>query len=177
MGDYERWKPDFAGLDAIYGVSSRIEADDDEQDAADGNGSQTEEGTTHWISLDGGMASSWALPDGKQFWTVSLLSKNPPDRSLKTSTTRTEEEEKLYNAEVALGGYSLDDTKKVLQRYENAWHPVAGKFENLFQSSERIVRTPLYYRAWEKSEIGGHNVVVIGEAARLMLPTSGQGTF
>lgn len=175
MGDWERWKPEFAGLDAIYGVSSRIETDSDSQEV-ETDEMMVEEGTTHWISLDGAMASSWALPDRKQFWTVSLLNKTSPDRSLKTGTDPNANEERLYGARVSLGGYSIDDTKKILQRYENAWHPTAGNFGNLFSNSERIVRTPLYYRAWEESEIGGANVVVIGDAARLMLPSSGQGT-
>ena len=171
----QRWKPDFAGVDAIYGVSKRIESAVEDGEDTGGEGEQRE-GDTHWVFVDGGMASTWALEEGKMFWTISLFSKTPPGRE-KKSPKPQEGEDKLYGANVSLGGYGFEETKTALESYENAWHPTAGNFGKLLRNSERIVRTPLWYRAWEGDEIGGGDVVVIGDAARLMLPTSGQGTY
>lgn len=162
-----RWKPDFAGADAIYGVSRRIERENGDE------GNEQREGDTHWVFLDGGLASTWALAEGKTFWTLTYLSKTPPER--KSGLASKQEEASLYGAPVNLGRCSLEETRAVLEKYEKAWHPTAGTFGNLLKNSERIVRTPLYYRAWEAEEIAGENVVLIGDASRLMLPTSGQG--
>jgi len=159
-----RWKPEFGGADVVYGVS-RSERESGQEEAG------TEQGDTHWVFLDGGMASTWALPQGKVFWTLTCMSKTPPGRA-----DRAAGEHSLYGAPVSLGGYALEDTKGFLWKYEKVWHPTAGEFGNLFRNSERIVRTPLWYRAWEAEEIAGENVVLIGDAARLMLPTSGQGS-
>jgi hypothetical protein len=84
-------------------------------------------------------------------------------------------QEKLYGADVTLGGHSFEETEAFLQKFEDAWHPAAGNFGELFRRSERIVRAPLWYRAWEEDEIGEKNAVLIGDASRLMLPSSGQG--
>ncbi|PMD62359.1 FAD/NAD(P)-binding domain-containing protein [Hyaloscypha bicolor E] len=167
------WSPAFAGADAIYGVSRRMERSGDRV----GEGEEQMEGDTHWVFLNGGMGSTWALREGKVFWTLTFFTKTPPERKSAAATRRGEGEgeSNLYGASVSLGGYSLEETQKVLEKYENAWHPTAGTFGNLLRNSERIVRTPLYSRAWEAEEIVGENMVLIGDASRLMLPTSGQG--
>ncbi|KAE9371769.1 FAD/NAD(P)-binding domain-containing protein [Stipitochalara longipes BDJ] len=169
----ERWKPVFAGADAIYGVSKRPGGIVGEAE------SEQKEGDTHWVFVDGGMASTWALKEGKVFWTLSALSKTPPERKAAGSEAarrqREEGDSMLYGATVSHGGYGFEDTKKILEKYEDVWFPGGGTFGELLRSSERIVRTPLWYRAWEEEEIAGENVVLIGDAARLMLPTSGQG--
>lgn len=167
----ERWKPYFSGADGIYGISKPIEGLSSSE-----TGEETKDGDTHWVLLDSGTASTWALPGGRQFWTISFPSKSPPQRTSNVEDARKQTESKLYGAEVTLGGYSLAETEEVLKNSENAWHPVAGNFGELFRRSERIVRAPLWYRAWEKDEIGGKNLVLIGDASRLMLPSSGQGT-
>jgi 2-polyprenyl-6-methoxyphenol hydroxylase-like FAD-dependent oxidoreductase len=59
---------------------------------------------------------------------------------------------------------------------ENRLHSIVGNFGNLLPSSERILPTPLWYHVWEADEIARENIVLIGDAARLMLPTSGQGS-
>jgi FAD-dependent urate hydroxylase len=171
----KRWKPDFAGADAIYGISRPVEMSDADEGNVGESGRKSKEGDTHWVFLESGMASTWALREGKLFWTIAVLSKTLPERKKVSGSNQEQGDGSLYGATVTLGGYELEDTKKVLERYEDAWHPVAGKFGNLLRSSERIVRTPLWYRAWEADEIAGDNVVLIGDAARLMLPTSGQG--
>ena len=159
----QRWRPEFAGADVVYGVS-RVGRESGEEGADD-------EGDTHWVFLDGGMASTWALPEGKVFWTLTSLSKTQPAKPGRSKDA----EYSLYGAPVSLGGYTLEDTRAFLEKHEEVWHPTAGDFGSLFRNSERIVRTPLWYRAWEGEDIAGENVVLIGDAARLMLPTSGQG--
>lgn len=166
----DRWKPEFAYADGIYGVSKPMDracATESEEDVQDGD--------THWVLLDSGTASTWALPGNKQFWSISFPSNLPPKRLSAAEHPQKKKVDKLYDADLILGGYDLQETQEILKRYENAFHPIAGTFGELYKRSERIVRAPLWYHAWEESEIGGKNVVVIGDASRLMLPTSGQG--
>lgn len=165
----ENWRPYFSAADGIYGVSKPIE----KHTTGEGEAEETA-GDTHWVLLDSGTASTWELPGGRQFWTISFPSKKPPERN---SQNHKPKEAKLYGADVTLGGHSFEETAAFLKKSEDAWHPVAGSFGELFRRSERIVRAPLWYRAWEEDEISGANVVLIGDASRLMLPSSGQGTF
>ena len=160
MGE-ERWKPEFSYSEGIYGVSSKV----GEREAHLGD--------THWILLDSGTASTWALPDGKQFWTISLPSSAPPLRS--STEARPVQEYSRDGAEVSTGGYSVESTEAILKAHENVWHPVSGTFGEVFKNSERIVRAALWHRAWEAEEISSGNIVAIGDAGRAMLPTSGQG--
>ncbi|KAJ5130267.1 FAD/NAD(P)-binding domain-containing protein [Penicillium bovifimosum] len=166
----DRWKPEFAYADGIYGVSKpmdRARSTESEEDMQDGD--------THWVLLDSGTASTWALPGGRQFWSISFPSNLPPKRMTAAEHLQKQKVDKAYGADLILGGYDLQETRGILKRHENAFHPIAGNFEELYKRSERIVRAPLWYHAWEESEIGGKNIVVIGDASRLMLPTSGQG--
>jgi FAD-dependent urate hydroxylase len=167
----DRWKPTFAYADGIYGVSKPV----NQARATEGD-EDMEDGDTHWVLLDSGTASTWALPGGRQFWTISFPSGAPPKRTSAPAEPQKQESDKLYGADLTLSGYDLEETKEILRRYENSFHPVAGSFGELYKRSERIVRAPLWYHAWDENEIGGKNVVVIGDASRLMLPTSGQGT-
>ena len=171
-GKGEKWKPSFAYADGLYGVSKPIE----NPRAVDGE-DEMKDGDTHWVLLDRGTASTWALPGGRQFWTICFPSDTPPARARAGDGTQKQRVDKLYGADLTLGGYDLEETKQILKKYENAFHPVAGSFKELYKRSERIVRAPLWYHAWDEKEIGGKNIVVIGDASRLMLPTSGQGTL
>lgn len=71
--------------------------------------------------------------------------------------------------------YKEDETLEILKRHAGVFHPVTGTFGKLLECSERIIRTPLRQRVWEENEIQVGNVVLIGDAGRLMLPSSGQG--
>ena len=53
---------------------------------------------------------------------------------------------------------------------------MTGTFGRMLATSERIIRSPLRQHVWKESEIQCGNVAVIGDAARLMLPSSGQGS-
>lgn len=160
------WAPDFPFCEGIYGISSKV------QDAAVGGNGR---GDTHWILLDEGVASTWALPDGKLFWTISIPQNNPPGRHSEQAPSG-EGKQSLYGAEVTCGGYSFESTVELLRKHESVFHPVSGSFQDIFKHSERIVRAPLWHKAWEVDEIGNKNTVVIGDAARAMVPSSGQGT-
>lgn len=169
--DDDRWKPEFAYADGIYGVSKPV----DKTHAAKGE-EDVKDGDTHWVLLDSGTASTWALPGGRQFWTISFPSDAPPKRTGAAEEPQKQNIDKLYGADLTLGGYDLEETRQILKRYEKSFHPVAGSFGELYKRSERIVRAPLWYHAWDENEISGKNVVLIGDASRVMLPTSGQGT-
>ncbi|KAG4428927.1 hypothetical protein IFR05_015594 [Cadophora sp. M221] len=158
-----RWEPEFPFCSGIYGISEKFEN-------ADGKGN--EPGDTHWVLLDQGVASTWALPDGKMFWTISLPEAHPPARSTDLDPS---EPQSLYGADVSCGGYSFESTVEILRRHENIFHPFAGTFGAIFKNSSRIVRAPLWHKAWDVNEIGSNNAVVIGDSSRAMLPSSGQG--
>jgi FAD-dependent urate hydroxylase len=157
----ERWKPEFSGADGVYGVSRKVVGKGCEEGKP---------GDTHWIMLDQGSVSTWALPDGKQFWTLSIRTCDPPDRNAEKGDGL-----KMFGADVSTGGYSAESTEEILERHKDIWHPAAGTFGELFQNSDRIVRSPLWHRAWEASDIGNASVAVIGDASRVMVPSSGQG--
>lgn len=70
--------------------------------------------------------------------------------------------------------YKEEDTIAILKRHARVFHPVTGTFGKLLSHSEIIIRTPFRQRVWEEDEIQYKNVVLIGDAARLMLPSSGK---
>jgi 2-polyprenyl-6-methoxyphenol hydroxylase-like FAD-dependent oxidoreductase len=74
------------------------------------------------------------------------------------------------------GMYAPSSSVEILRKHAGIYHPVVGNFGKLLDSAERIIRSPLRQRVWTKEEIQCGNVVLIGDAARLMLPSSGQGT-
>ena len=166
-----RWQPDFIYADGLYGISAKVAAESDVDGA----------GGTHWILLNEGVASTWALPDGKQFWTISLPQKFPPERRSERPPgegphLQAEGKPSPYEAQITWGGYSVESTVDILRKHENVWHPASGSFAQLFKHSERIVRSAVWHKAWGVDEIGNSNAVVIGDAARVMVPSSGQGT-
>lgn len=75
---------------------------------------------------------------------------------------------------VARSAYLLSSSIEILQRYVGVWHSVTGTFGRLLAASKRIYRSPLRQRVWDEKESQTGNVVVIGDASRLMLPGSGQ---
>ncbi|KAL2064640.1 hypothetical protein VTL71DRAFT_3777 [Oculimacula yallundae] len=158
-----RWAPDFPFCSGIYGVCDKIEG-------LEGKGNDP--GDTHWMLLDQGMTSTWALPDGKMFWTLSLPETHPPERSVEQGSPVSRS---LYGVDISCGGYSFESTAGILQSHESVFHPFAGTYGAIFRDSSCIVRAPLWHKVWDVSEIGSDNAVVIGDASRAMLPSSGQG--
>jgi 2-polyprenyl-6-methoxyphenol hydroxylase-like FAD-dependent oxidoreductase len=72
--------------------------------------------------------------------------------------------------------YPRSSSVEVLRKHAEIYHPVVGTFGKLLESAERIIRSPLRQRVWTEEEIQYENIALIGDAARLMLPSSGQGT-
>lgn len=71
--------------------------------------------------------------------------------------------------------YPENETLQILKQHAGIFHPVTGNFGKLLEHSEKIIRTPLRQRVWKEDEIQYNNIVLIGDAGRLMLPSSGQG--
>lgn len=159
----ERWLPDFLGMTGIYGVSDAPRAEDAEADFAD----------THAIWLDRGFLASGPCPGGKTRWDLILPETKAPghDRAPETA-----EDTGQWDSKILPSQYPLSDTSEILRKHKDVHHPFAGSLAALCDSADRIVRTPLRQRVWETNEIQHGNVVLIGDAARLLLPTSGQGT-
>ncbi|RPB12065.1 FAD/NAD(P)-binding domain-containing protein [Morchella conica CCBAS932] len=157
-GDGADWKPAFAGASAVYGIARQPKG-------ADGEGEEDVAGRGHAVLLDVGGVATWALPGGRVFWSVSVAEAAPPEGK---AVTEVEGEYGVVNT----GGYSLESTEEILQRYEKLWFPTVGECGDLFKNSERIVRAPLWQRVYDEKDIANlstaGNVVLIGDAARIM---------
>lgn len=157
----EGWKPEFSGASVLYGISRRPEGEDEEV-----------LGKGHVVLLDVGGVGTWALPGGRQWWSVSLPEKEVP-------SGQSEVVESAEYGQVTTGGYSLESTEEVLRRLEKVWFPGVGECGAFFRNSEKIVRAPLWQRVYKEGEVanavGEGNMVLVGDAGRIMLPTSGQG--
>jgi 2-polyprenyl-6-methoxyphenol hydroxylase-like FAD-dependent oxidoreductase len=161
LGD-EGWKPTFMNASGIYGISRPLSP------------SPTPSSKGNIVLLDIAGISTWPLPDGRQFWNLTLPETQPP--TAKSTVVRAE---KYPLATINTGGYTLESTLDALTRLEAHWFPSApdDRCGGLFANSERIVRAPLYQLVFSESQIVNHagTVALIGDAARVMLPTSGQG--
>ena len=135
----ERWSPEFSGLDAIYGVTRRTKNPQGSENVAKEDKKELEGGDTHWLLHNSGIASTWPLPEGRQFWTISFYSRTPPAKTLTIDEPHKRGDGKLYAADTTLGGYGLQETAQILKHYENIWHPVEGNFGELFRKSERKI--------------------------------------
>lgn len=169
----ERWIPEFWGASGFYGISSQIDGLSDHKDLVPHALTDT-----HALWLDQGNLSTSPLPNGKIRWDLILpdkhaprpLSSHPAAKRIAQPSLMAEWESKIIP-----GAYSHASTVEILRRHVNIWHPATGTFGRLLSASERIIRSPLRQRVWKEEEIQFGNAAVIGDAARLMLPSSGQG--
>ncbi|RPB04361.1 FAD/NAD(P)-binding domain-containing protein [Choiromyces venosus 120613-1] len=156
----EGWKPAFMNSSGIYGIYTPKE--------------KTESSQGYIVLLDVAGLSTWPLPGGKYFWTITVPEATPP-----TSKSTTEKIAEYPNATIITGGYPLSSTLDILSRLSTTSHPSlpGGVCAELCQRSSRIVRAPLYQLVFESTQIvnATSNIVLTGDAARVMLPTSGQG--
>ncbi|PWW76478.1 FAD/NAD(P)-binding domain-containing protein [Tuber magnatum] len=131
-------------------------------------------GEGYIVLLDVAGLSAWPLPGGKYFWTITVPETSPP-----TSKSTMEKTAEYPNATIVTGGYPLSSTLDTLSRLSATPRPsLPGRVcAELCQRSSRIVRALLYQLVFEQSQIANAtpNVVLTGDAARVMLPTSGQG--
>lgn len=161
-----RWLPDFMGLTGIYGVGTAPKAKDATVDFGD----------SHCIWLDRGFLATGPCPDGKFRWDLVLPEKEPPAASTPLSPVSLGPDAEPWQSLILPNQYPHESTVDTLREHLKVYHPYSGTFEGLVTSSDRIIRTPLRQRVWKEDEIQCGNVVLLGDAARLMMPTSGQGT-
>ena len=162
----QRWIPDFMGLTGFYGVGNAVKAANATGKASD----------SHCVWLEGGFLSSGPCPDGKVRWDLILLEREPPASSSPLEPGSPSPDDERWQSNILPSQYQYSSTVDILRKYRSVFHPYSGNLEALLNSSDRIIRSPLRQRVWKSDEIQCGNVALIGDAARLMLPTSGQGT-
>lgn len=163
----DRWLPDFMGLTGFYGLSTGVKAE----------GAPAPFSDTQLLWLQRGFLASGPCPDGKIRWDLVLQEKKPPmSNSPLESTPESTTGAERWQSAIIPSQYPYHSTVDILRKHENIFHPYSGTLGKLFGSADRIVRTPLRQRVWKQDEIQCGNAVLIGDAARLMMPTSGQGT-
>ncbi|KAL0941729.1 salicylate hydroxylase [Colletotrichum truncatum] len=176
----ERWLPDSMGMTGIYGISSADKLPSTHVPERPFN-------ETHCVFLPEGFLSTGPCPEGKFRWDLVLPESATPDTPASgepntsvTSAASPSSESEPWLGAIVPGQYPVSATAHILRSRLRARHPFTGDFEMMLNTADRIIHTPLRQRAWKEDEIqwagGGSNIVLIGDAARLMLPTSGQGT-
>jgi 2-polyprenyl-6-methoxyphenol hydroxylase-like FAD-dependent oxidoreductase len=167
-----RWLPDFMGMSGFYGISTPTQA------LAETRADPQTKESTHAIWLDNGNLSVAPLPDGKVRWDLMISEKTPPDSTgpVEPSSAETSDSSEPWETAIMPGMYPRSSSVEVLRKHAEIYHPVVGTFGKLLESAERIIRSPLRQRVWTEEEIQYENIALIGDAARLMLPSSGQGT-
>lgn len=181
-----RWLPDFMRTTGIYGISSA-------DTVSSTHTPQRPFNESHCIFLPEGFLATGPCPEGMFRWDLILPESAPPDPSTSsddpelsaksaTSTSALAENEDAkepWKAAIVPGQYPRSTTARILRSHLRAKHPFTGDFETMLNTADRIIHTPLRQRVWEEEEIRwtvDSSIVLIGDAARLMLPTSGQGT-
>ena len=173
----DAWMPQFHGATGVYGISSTEGA----RFAEDMNA-----GDQNLIFLDKGFLATGPSPGGKIRWDLVLRESEPPLHQAEDAATESQlaaaaassddPSERNWLSAILPNQYSPSSTLDILDRYKNVFHPAMGRLERIFDGADRIIRTPLRQRIWTEDQIQRDNVVCIGDASRLMLPTSGQGT-
>ena len=181
----EAWKPDFQNLHIMHGICHAQTND--------------KKPTMYAMGLYGVGTGTWTLTGNRQMWTIYEAPCGPPLNDTE-ARARSDEACRLlsekWNMDVFTGGYDQASTEAFMERYRNVWHPSAGTFGRLFDASEKIVRVGLWQKLfarlgnvkWAREEkrpkecgkdSGGcskyGNIVLIGDAARVLMPTAGQG--
>lgn len=171
------WMPHFLETTGVYGISSA-------------EGANCQEGTNpddqNLIFVDKGYIATGPSPGGKIRWDLVLRESEPPahqaedaatEARLSAAAASTEDaSERRWLSTMLPNQYSPSSILDILHQYKNVFHPAMGSMEAIFNNAERIIRGPLRQRVWTEDEIQRGNVVLIGDASRLMLPTSGQGS-
>lgn len=167
----KRWVPKFTGIVGIYGISSVDWPSP--KSLLSGVDSQK---ALPLVLLDQGNIGALLLEDGKIAWTMHLPEPTAPDRSTPIKNESHTKTASLYERVMVPGVYDPASTAKILQNHENVYHPTFGTWQHVFQASDRIIRSPLRLAVWDKEEIQWRNIVLVGDAARVLPPYSGQGS-
>ncbi|EFQ35817.1 uncharacterized protein GLRG_10926 [Colletotrichum graminicola M1.001] len=185
-----RWLPDHMGMTGIYGISSA-----DKMSAS--HAPERPFSESHSVWLPQGFLATGPCPGRMVRWDLILPEHTPPEprpdpaedscaasKDMDDPTPDVKGAEEQCHAAIASGQYPRSVTVAILRAHMLLRHPFAGNFKTMLDSADRIVHTPLRQRVWKEDEIrwsapggcSGGDVVLLGDAARLMLPTSGQGT-
>lgn len=162
----ERWLPDFMGITGLYGISKPVRSER----------ATAEHRDSHLIVLDRGFIATGPIPDGKIRWDLLLPEAQPPAASEINQEVKPEAGGEAWQARIVPGPYPPSSTIDLLRMHKGVYHPYSGSFGALLDTATRIIRTPMRQRVWKADEIHWGSNVLIGDAARTMLPTSGQGT-
>ncbi|KAK9358558.1 hypothetical protein V1504DRAFT_276901 [Lipomyces starkeyi] len=152
-------------LTGFYAVGTAVKAKDARAEFQD----------SHCVRLERGFTATGRCPDGKIRWDLVLPENEPPPSAQLHSISPSPDVEP-WQASILPSQYSSSSTISILRQQRNVFHPYTGTFESLFSSADGIIRTPLRQRLWKQDEMQWGNAVLLGDAARLMLPTSGQDT-
>lgn len=183
---HEAWKPNFQNLQILHGISHAPTTDI--------------KAIMYSMGLRDAGCATWTLKgSNRQYWTIYTAPIDPPPNDAESRARSVEADEVLgrkLGMEVYSGGYDQASTEALLEQYRNVWHPSAGNFGNLFKNSEKIIRVGLWQKLftrlsnvrWEEGEEkpkecandmgvkgGRGNIVLVGDAGRVLMPTSGQG--
>ncbi|KAF6819302.1 salicylate hydroxylase [Colletotrichum sojae] len=173
----ERWLPHSMNATGIYGISSADLLPEKHAPERPFTESQC-------IFLPEGFLATGPCP-GRMFrWDLILpesAAAEDPESSRLAKEANEDAADEPWQASIVPGPYPKSTTARILRSHRALKHPFSGDFATMLRTSDRIIHTPLRQRVWREDEIqhsggGNGNIVLIGDAARLMLPTSGQGT-
>lgn len=173
----KKWAPEFQQASNIYGISRldkcALPADTIPKHALE---------DTHGCWLNSGHLSTSPLPGGMIRWDLQLAEiEDPPPfaasrPALSSHIQPVEEEQENWISKISLGTYQKERTVELLRRHSGVYHPVTETFGRMVAASTRIFHSPLRQTAWDQKEIQHGNIVCIGDAAKVAMPSSGQGT-
>ncbi|KXS15467.1 FAD/NAD(P)-binding domain-containing protein [Gonapodya prolifera JEL478] len=168
-----KWDPTYMGGSGFYAVTKPL--DESVIQSPQWN-------CSHGMLLDRGNITTSPLPEGRMRWDIQLADDVPPLPPLRAIATRalpdvpSDPWSTDWTSRIHSPSYPRKSTMSVLERFFSLAHPASVSFRHLVEMSERIVRSPLRQKVWDADDIQCGNTVLVGDAARVMLPSSGQGT-